>query len=51
MTSPVDKSREAAQALLALGLTREQAEFHVPSDEELARLIEAEYKRATRQYS
>lgn len=40
MTSPVDKSREAAQALLALGLTREQAEFHVPSDEELARLIE-----------
>jgi len=40
MTSPVDKSREAAQALLALGLTREQAKFHEPSDEELACLIE-----------
>lgn len=40
MTSPVDKSKEAAQALLALGLTRERAQFHAPSDEELARLIE-----------
>ncbi|GAA3965577.1 hypothetical protein [Allohahella marinimesophila] len=32
--------REAVQALLGLGLTRERAEFRVPSDEELAQLLE-----------
>lgn len=41
MTDSKD-SLHQAQALLALGLTREKADFRVPSDEELAQLLDPE---------
>ena len=40
MTRSQDTSRETAEALLALGVTREQAAFIPPSDEELAQLLD-----------
>lgn len=40
MTDSKDQVSQQAQALLALGLTREHADFRVPADEELARLLD-----------
>ncbi|TNC81022.1 MAG: hypothetical protein C9356_10495 [Oleiphilus sp.] len=45
MTKPED-ARKAAEALLALGMTREQAKFLPPSEEEMAQLLDSEAAQA-----
>lgn len=41
-----EKSRNAAEALLALGITRDKAKFLPPSEEELAQMLDAETSQA-----
>ncbi len=52
MTSHDDHAQDTAKAMLALGLSRDQADFRVPSDEELAQMLDPQAKSgldATRQ--
>ncbi|MDX1452597.1 MAG: hypothetical protein R3183_08555 [Oleiphilaceae bacterium] len=44
MTSHKDQAQDTAKAMLALGMSREQGEFRVPSNEELAMLLDPQSK-------